>query len=282
MKPLISICTSSNRPFLWKQLYDGLSQEATTVDFELLLIGPEDADFTLPSNIRHIKTADIKVPQCNEIGMRSAQGNLMLFMADDCRFQGGGLDELYRLWNKWCEHHGDNRVVMLPGFKDGHCRIHLRYRRLAVYEESPWCSLNCALFDKELLFQMKAPGIDIRFLGCYWDCDLAMRMHEVGIRFEHDPKLWCHEFKHEKIIDRLHRKAKAHDTGIFNSFWIKLKKEDEVFNTDEIYGVCKSPQFALVKARQDEVISYVDEDILIKSQGTIDGCNPKYGELHWV
>jgi hypothetical protein len=57
--PEISICLSSNRPHLWKNMYDNITSTSNGVSFEMIVAGPKEADFHLPSNLKYIKTGNI-------------------------------------------------------------------------------------------------------------------------------------------------------------------------------------------------------------------------------
>jgi len=257
-------------------LYNALDEFSEDVRFEILFVGPVEADFKTPSNIKHIKTGNIKVTQCNEIAIRNAQGDMLLFLGDDHKFWGGGLDHLYRERQELCGSNGSDNLIYLARFKDKRNNISLIYPRSSP-EDQIFASLHCALLDRDIISRSGEGGYaDIRFVGVYWDCDLAMRLNGAGVKFAQSKGLYCIEYRDARSKYRLHRICKPHDYGVLSSFWIRKLKEDDVVPSDEIWSYLKNPKWILSRKRLDKFIGYKDEDLLTKSQG------PKDMEpLHW-
>jgi len=272
-KPFVSIITASNRPFLWKETYNNIHNGIGDLKFECIFIGPEAPDFNLPKNLRYIKTGNIKPPQCNEIGMRESNGDMIMIQPDDVKyFDNSGVSCLYDTYLELCNKRGNNKVVVLPSFKDGTRRSSLKY--IKQFETSPVASLNSALVRRELMEQIG--GIDTRFIGVYWDCDLAMRLNAIGVYLEKCRGVCSIETTPEQTPYRLHKVCKKHDRWILDGFWTRFTEENEKVPSEDTYCYMKNPKWVLTKKRQKVVIPFVDEDILTKSQGI-----KKYGELEW-
>jgi len=281
MKSLISVCIASNRPYLWNKSYAILKEYSDDVRFEIIFVGPESPDFDLPSNVKYIKTGNIKCPQCNEIAIRNAQGNMLMLLCDDHKFWHGGLDHLYEEKEEACNQQGHNKLVFLPPFRDRGGGVNLTYPG-SRGPNRPFSSLAVgALFDRELLSLVGNKAADIRFVGTCWDSDLAMRFQEVGVEFVHSSSIWCVEFKVKDGKQRLGHICRDYDKEILDSFWVLSTSHDNIEDGYEVYGrMCKGKvktvKRFLSKKRLKEFIGYKDEDILTKSQG------PKsVGNLSW-
>ncbi len=261
-EPLISVICPSNRIFLWESLYNAIKEYSNDILFEIIIVGPCEPDFSLHSSIKYIKTNNIKVPQCNEIAMRNAQGKMFLIFGDDQKFWDNGLFCLYEQYNKLCEKRGNNEVVILPPLRVRGSVPRLRYGRL---KEAPISSLNSALFDRELYERFG--GVDLRFLGVYWDCDLAMRFNQAGVKISFAKDMWCVEFGHKKKTTRLHRPCKPYDTEILNSFWVRRIKKGEKVPSDNIWCYAKKRRHIISKKRLKDFKGYDEKNILLYSQG---------------
>ena len=198
-------------------------------------------DYNLPSEINYIKTGNIKVPQCNEIAMRNAQGKYFLMFGDDQKIQGRGIKKLYNELNDIINKNGINNII-LSSFKVKGRTQSLRYWKKEI---APIASLNSSLFDRKLLTLVK--GVDIRFVGVYWDCDMAMRFQEAGINLLKSSRVWCKEYSYKKITSYLHRPCKPYDSRVLDSFWVK--KNDGKINENDIWCYLKREKYVLYKKR---------------------------------
>ena len=269
--PLISVCVGSNRTFLWKRLYDSLKECSKDINFEIIFVGPNEADFNLPSNIKYIKTGNIKYPQCFEIALKNAQGDFVHVSADDVCFSGKGLDHLYKEYNKTCDKKNKKDVIILPSLRVKGSNQRLRY---AKRKTTPFASLNSALINRELLSIVK--GVDRNFVGVYWDCDMAMRFQEKNVEIIQFSEVTCIEFTHKGCSSYLHRICKPHDNEILNSFWVREYKENEKIPSEDVWCQMPNRKYVLSKKRLKPFVGYEDENILLYSQG------PKeIGNLKW-
>lgn len=250
-------------------LYNNISKFSDDIAFEIIFVGPETVSFQLPLNFRYIQTGNIKVPQCHEIAMRNAQGDMITFISDDGRFwETGGLSHLYKEYEGLCDEKGHNRLVLFANRKQGSRVCDMLFSK-AKTDTAPFVGLEGALYHRDLLSQTKGKGIDTRFLGTIWDSDLAMRFHEVGIEIIKSSRdIWCVEVKHEKIKSRLHAITNAHDIDILRSFWVREKIENEKIPSDTVWGYMQDNKYVLSRDRFKEFIGYKDENLLIVSQGT--------------
>jgi len=172
IKPDISIFASAHRPPNWLELYNSIGNNNIT--FELVFVGPNYPDFTLPDNFIFIKS-NLKPTQCIDIAIRNTSSDLIMNIADDCFFETKRpLDKLYDGYKKL-----DNPNLLFS------CRYSLNgeiqpvneHRFFIDDENSPIMPL-AALMTKKLYF--KIGGIDKNFLAIMWDLDLAMRVYKIG------------------------------------------------------------------------------------------------------
>jgi len=269
--PVISFVASSNRPELWHDAYNNVKDSAGDVEFEYIFVGPNPPVSNLPSNAKHIQTSNVKVPQCFEIGIRNATGGLLSIQADDTKFEGGGISKLYGRYLEICEEQGHNNVVILPGFRDRRTASTLRYNKI---RNAPLASLNSALVGRELL--AKVGGMDKRFIGVYWDCDMAMSLQNMGVHFEKYDEVFSVEFRPKVMPYRLHRICKPYDRSVLDSFWTRFTDAPEPTLPDDAYCYMGDRRWVVTKNRQKDVTPFNDEDILLKTQGVKEA-----GDLKW-
>jgi len=272
--PLISVCLASNRPCLWNEFYNTINRFSEDIEFEIIIAGPQDANFELPSNMRHIKTGNIKVPQCHEIAMRNTQGDLIIFISDDNKFwETGGLSHLYKEYDNLCNVKGDNNLILLSKKKDRKRVCDMLFSR-AETNQAPIVGLEGGLYHKDLLTKIE-PKIDIRFVGTIWDSDLGMRFHDAGVQLVKSSYVWMVEHGVKGFL-RLNKATNAHDIPVLHSFWVKKAEKNEIVPSKETWCYMQDKKHVLSKKRLTEVIGYEDKDILTKSQG------PKtFGRLSW-
>jgi len=273
MAPLISICAGSHRPSMWMEFYTRLIKYKKNIDFEIIFAGPNEPDYKLPADIRFIKTADIKPAQCCEIAIRESQGDCVTFLQDDIIIWQAGLDDIYQEQERICNEEGTHKIICFLPLKSAGSWCPLTYPKCRFYNK-PYASVNAAIINKQLIKELKEPGwIDQRFVGVYWDCDLAMRFNEIGVKLIKIKKPVSAEYlpegKHTKT--RLHGITKLVDGDLLNKLWVRNRHEqekDEDFPTKDAYGPMKFKYPAVLsKNRLKRFVEYEDKDILVKSQG---------------
>jgi len=272
-KPLISTCAASNRPFLWLEFREKLMKYKKDVDFEMVFVGPNEPDFKLPTDINFIKTANIKTGQCAEIALKESQGEMAVFLGDDVTFWQAGFDDLYREHQRLCDEEGTHKIITLPKFKSSGIYPVLEYPKCR-FQNRPYASLVGALIDKKLLKELKEPAgwLDQRFTGVYWDCDLAMRFNEAGVKTIKLENLISVEFfTPETKKTRIHQTCKPVDWEVLHSLWVRDRREDEKdedFPTEDAYGPVRFRKpSVLSKKRLKSLMRFEDKDLLTKSQG---------------
>lgn len=269
--PLISVCVGSNRPFLWKRLYDSLKACSNNINFEIIFVGPNESDFNLPSNVKYIKTNNIKYPQCFEIALKESQGSFFNISADDVCFFEKGLDYLHKEYKELCEKENNDNIIILPALRVKGRNQRLRYSKRKT---TPFASLNSALINRKLLSLIK--GVDKSFVGVYWDCDMAMRFQEKGIKIIQSSEVTSIEFTHKGCFSYLHRICKPYDNKILDSFWIRRYIENEKIPSEDTWCQMPNREYVLSRKRLKSFVGYKDENILLYSQG------PKeIGDLKW-
>lgn len=268
--PFISVIIGSNRPFLWKNVWDHINKNIGDIEIEIIFIGPESSDFILPHNVRHIQTGNIKPPQCYEIGLRNASGKMFLLWPDDIEYRNGGIFQIYHRYLELCEQLGHNKVIVMPSFC-GLTSSTLTYNKIV---DGPIASLNSALVDRELISQIGR--IDKRFVGVYWDCDLAMRLNEIGVYMEKYKEVQVIEITPPGAKYLLHRICKPHDKKVLDSFWTRFSKEIKTPLPEDAYCYMKDKRWVVTKKRQKDVMFFDDENIMTETQG-----EKKFGGLEW-
>lgn len=100
----VSLIASACRPKIWVPLFKSL--EGTSVEWEVVFAGPTSyADIPVEliplitnGKFRYIETANIKPAQCYEVARRAAVGETIVWMADDCEFEGDVIGKAHKYW----------------------------------------------------------------------------------------------------------------------------------------------------------------------------------------
>ena len=92
----VGVFCSSNKPYLWENLYYMFSQ--TDVDFNLCIAGPNPPIEPLPGNVKYIQT-NVKPAQCAFIAANNTNGDYVVNTNDDYFISPGLLDDLAKLVN---------------------------------------------------------------------------------------------------------------------------------------------------------------------------------------
>ena len=113
-KPLISLFGPAIRPQNWLRLYDNISD--SSVPFEIVFVGPNEPDYTLPDNFRYIKS-NVKPVQCAEAAARSTKGEFIMNTVDDLEFVTK--DALGKLYNEYTAYSEDKLILSSRFMTDG-------------------------------------------------------------------------------------------------------------------------------------------------------------------
>lgn len=177
MKPDISLFGSAATPSNWMIQLESMGNNVAK--WERICVGPFEPDYTLPDNVRFIKTG-VKPVQCNEIAARESKSDIIMHLDDDFYFQENPhpLDCLLNLY--WT---GDNRensispAYMLMGVNRSGPYPNGWMRLIAEDNDSP--ALSCqGLMAKEL--HISLGGFDRNLMTNYYDNDLSMRIWANG------------------------------------------------------------------------------------------------------
>ena len=177
MNPIISIVISGARPNLWLDLCRSIGKNR--ISFELIFVGPNPPEYQLPNNVFFVKTST-KPVQCFEIGIRLAQGNYLLFLADDTFFCAEHpLDSLYK---EYLAYHSE-KLMLSCRYGEGEgtyftkefpAENHLASSDLI----NPVYMPVGFLIAKDYVISLG--GLDRNFIALYWDLDLCFRVVEDG------------------------------------------------------------------------------------------------------
>jgi hypothetical protein len=171
MKPEISAYMTSIRPYRWMRIHEMLSKVG--IPFEIVIVGPIEADFELPNEIKFYKSS-LKPSQCQHTAGMLCQADKMLQIVDDIDYQEGAIksmyDELVKNDNAMatCHYHQNNQDYTLYQNTAGQ---HLPYLPLLPV---------CGMFHRQAF--LDCGGIDKRFLGVMGELDLYMRMNQLGYK----------------------------------------------------------------------------------------------------
>lgn len=165
MKPIVSIYGPANRPELWMPLYNKISK--TSVPFELIFVGNVKPTFDLPDNFTFIYST-VKPAQCTYIATVHCKGEYLMNIADDLTPNDNALDNIL-------EFHKDN--MSISSFQnldpyDGTVVSHGFFGRKGDIIVPIGSFIHRSLWDKTY--------IDKRFVGLYWDIDIAMQVYALG------------------------------------------------------------------------------------------------------
>lgn len=171
MKTDISAYMTSIRPYRWMKIHEMISK--TGLSFEIVIVGPIEADFELPPEIKFYKS-DLKPSQCQHTAGMLCQSDKMLQIVDDVDYEDGGIKSMYdKIVNNdnvmsTCHYYLNNKDCTLEQNIAGLNIPHLPL--LPV----------CGMFHRQAF--LDAGGIDKRFVGVMGELDLYMRMSQLGYK----------------------------------------------------------------------------------------------------
>jgi len=237
MKIDISAYMTSIRPYRWMKIHEMLSK--TRLSFEIVIVGPIEADFELPVEIKFFKS-NVKPSQCQHTAATLCQGEMLLQIVDDIEYQDGAINAMFEIVKKdkncmaTCSFFADNRNFKLTQNMQGEPN-----------DSIPLLPV-CGLYPREAY--KKIGGIDKRFLGVMGELDLYMRLSVAGYKTVFVDYI-CNENTQfqRKDSSSLCNKYFAIDRPVVVSLWTQ-----------------KNNQYSLV--RNDVVREYSDIDLLTVEQ----------------
>jgi hypothetical protein len=179
--PVITLYGPSVRPANWKPFYEGVSK--TDLSFEIVFVGPltvTPQDYGLPSNFRYIKTADVKIIQCWQIGASNATAETIILCADDELFSPYGIDKAYQQYLQANDYKAI--VGLVPRYGGGDLRNSLRFPQQGgdrVIDLPPGFSV----MSKKFFFELG--GYDSKFIAGQAELDLFLRAYHAGAKFSY-------------------------------------------------------------------------------------------------
>jgi hypothetical protein len=223
---------------MWMNLYNSIGE--TSVDYELVFVGPNAPEYELPKNFRFIQS-NVKPAQCSEIAYRAASGNLVMPIADDCRFMTKNpLDKLLEIYKA---NNNDKLIVSCRYMLMEVDHSHYAHRFFIKDEHTPYIMPLCGLMSKK--FYMELGGVDRGFIAAYYDLDITMRAYYAGgdVKMSY---VYVNEDKPEGT-PTFHHEIWTNDRNLLERLW----SSHRIINLNRTIPL--------------EPIS--DEDILTKSQG---------------
>lgn len=238
MKINVSAYLSSIRPYRWMKIHEMLKRTGLT--FEVVIVGPNDPDFELPSEIKFFKSA-VKPSQCFHIAASKCSGETMLQIVDDIEYTDGAIKQMY---DKVMEK--DNVMASCVYLQNNYSQFYTQNISGQVMNLSFLPLLPvCGLYRREAY--LKLGGLDRRFNGVMSELDFYMRMRING---------------YETVFINGHcnentEYQKKENTSLCNKFW----------NHDRpTFMKLWSTAGVLYPIRNDIVRGYTDDNILFVDQ----------------
>lgn len=238
MRPEVSLFSSAHRPQNWLALYESIGKSIPHV--ELVFVGPNDPEFTLPENFHFIRS-DVKPVQCFEIALRNCKAEHVMYVADDCVFVT--TDPIVQL------------MKLYRSIDDSRCMISCRYMLNGddqsdaahhfFYGDTKTPVMPVSGFAAKRLFE-RIGGIDRNFIAVMWDQDIAMRIHQEGGAVVLSD-VYINEDKKRSAGSMLCSEFWSHDRGLLEDLWMEDGE--------------------LLQKRKRKVESFSDIGITIRSQG---------------
>lgn len=235
----ISAYLSSIRPYRWMKIHEML--EKTGLNFEIVIVGPNEPDFTLPKEIKFFKS-NVKPSQCFHAAASACVGETMLQMVDDVEYTDGAILAMYERVMQ-----ADNVMASCVYLQNGNSNLYHQNISGEVMNISYLPLLPvCGMFKREAFLKMG--GLDRRFDGVMSELDLYMRMRINGYN-THFINGFCNESTDHQVKEKtsLCGKFWNHDRPIFMRLW--------------------QTGSTLYPIRNDIFRGYSDKDILTVNQG---------------
>lgn len=245
MKPDISLYSSAAIPSNWMIQLESMGDNVAK--WERICVGPNEPDYTLPDNVRFIRS-DVKPVQCNEIGARACRADIIMHLSDDFIFRGTShpLDSLLNQYES--------------GSNAKNC-ISPRYMLRGIDRSRPWPNgwqrlipednsspvMPCNEMMAKVL-HISLGGFDRNFVTNYSDVDFAMRIIVNGGRTILSSDVFVDEIEELQKTNLSAEPAQPIDRQYLEALWFKNRDWK-----------------TLKRALPFE--SFSDENILTESQG---------------
>jgi hypothetical protein len=216
---------------------------ANSISFEIVFVGPNEPDYTLPSNFKYIKS-NVKPAQCTEIASRYASGELLLNMFDDVDFRTPSpLDKLYGEYMSY----GDEKLMLSCRYMMEGVDVSNECHRFYVQDPTSPIMPVAGLVSAKMYRSLG--GVDRNFICAYLDLDIAMRLYAIGGRVLLS-NIYLSEVTAMSLgLSRVVSAYGAHDRGLLDNLWVvegKLQftrtKPFEPFSDERILEESQGPR----------------------------------------
>lgn len=195
--PQISLFASAVRPALWEYFF--VSLRSNVSEIEVIFAGnaphlrADDKDWWYNKSslvlsdidkLKYIETGNIKPAQCYEIARRECQGEVVVWVADDCEFPNGVLDKAYAYWKA----QNNEKLILSIQTKESGYNLPVGqlfdmnvHRLFAGVNEAPLMA-PLGMMSRKLLDELG--GIDRRYVCGQYENDVVMRACAQGAKVE--------------------------------------------------------------------------------------------------
>lgn len=245
----VSLIASAIRVPFYETFMDSL--KGTTVDYEVVFAGHNTPEEIEPikakyPEFRYVHTDRIKPAQCYEVARRSAIGETVIWVADDCEFSLDCVGKAYRFWKELNDYKSILSIQTLENGMFVNMKVHSFFGgNFATPIMAP-----LGLMSRKFLEDIG--GFDRRYLCGQYENDVVMRAIQDGASV-----YIFGDAKNLITIDHYRRH------GIVRPFAKGYNKDREILEASWTDG-----RGGVLAQQKDEFEPYEDTDILTKSQST--------------
>jgi len=266
----VSLFASSNRPKLYKSFFESL--KGTSVKYEVVFAGNKEPNPFVNSqwrcdveanegDHRYILTENIKPSQCYEIARRACQGEVVVWVADDCEFPDDVIGKAYKHWKS---KRNEKLILSIQTKESGYnlpqgALFDMNNHRFFGYDKSSPLMAPLGMMSRKFLDELG--GIDRRFICGQYENSVIQLAYQYGaiveifgdkdcyIDIDHLKKsLLIGESKSERdFLNRPFAKGYDIDRQVLEKLWVL-------------------PSGDISPIMLDKFEPFEDKDILIKSQ----------------
>lgn len=252
----VSLFASSIRPKLYQDFFDSL--EGTSVKYEVVFAGDCELELINPYiGFTYIETGDIKPAQCYEIARRACIGEVVVWVADDCEFNGDIIGKAYKYWKQ----QNDEKLILSLQTKEADAfngNMHLCPMEVhSFFGGRPETPLMAPIGMMSREYLQFLGGFDNRYICGQYENDIVMRAYQNGSEVQ--------VFGDKDCNVEIDHHAKHGGPRAFHDYY---PIDREVLQDSWALGAKTVSAYQL-----DNFEPYKNKDILTKSQG-------KTG--HWV
>lgn len=169
----ISLFASSVRPQLYESFFKSLENEPLRDEIEVVFAGNVETYF-VAKNFRRIITANIKPAQCYEIARRNCKGEVVVWVADDCIFNGNIISNAYEYWKS----KNNNKLVLSLQVSEYNNFCNMADHCLAKHRGRNELMAPIGMMSRDYLNELG--GLDQRFICGQYENSIVMRVFKEG------------------------------------------------------------------------------------------------------